>query len=256
MGHKLEFDEVKHRYTLDGENMPSVTTILGAGFPKPYLMYWAAKMVAEAAVDEAENIARTLEVRGGDARGDLINRLKSAPWRYRDSKARKGTAVHSLAEQLVNWEEIEPAPELRPYLDAYLMWLDDNPSFEVIATEVPLASTMHGYAGTADLIAKFEGDVWLFDLKTSNSVHGEYFMQCAAYANADYYKGPDGKLHPMIPVDCIGVIHLTPHEATLYRGPEIRDAWKAFLAVKAVADQVKNINSWVSTKKDKKGSKK
>ena len=30
MGHKLEFDEVKHRYTLDGENMPSVTTILGA----------------------------------------------------------------------------------------------------------------------------------------------------------------------------------------------------------------------------------
>ena len=161
-----------------------------------------------------------------------------------------------MAEQLVNWEEIEPAPELRPYLDAYLTWLDDNPSFEVIATEVPVASTLYGYAGTADLIAKFEGDVWLFDLKTSNSVHGEYFMQCAAYANADYYKGPDSKLHPMIPVDRIGVIHLTPHEATLYRGPENRDAWKAFLAVKAVADQVKNINSWVSTKKDKKGSKK
>ncbi len=53
-----------------------------------------------------------------------------------------------------------------------------------ISTEYHLFSDVHEYAGTADLIVKIDGKLWLLDIKTSNSLHTSYGLQLSAYAMA------------------------------------------------------------------------
>ena len=55
---------------------------------------------------------------------------------------------------------------------------------ELIATEYHLFSDEHKYAGTADLVVRMFDNIWLLDLKTSNSLHTSYDLQLAAYAQA------------------------------------------------------------------------
>ena len=40
----------------------------------------------------------------------------------------------------------------------------------------------HKFAGTADIVCKMNGETWLIDLKTSNSIHKSYDLQLASYA--------------------------------------------------------------------------
>jgi len=55
---------------------------------------------------------------------------------------------------------------------------------ELISTEEFTFSDEHKYAGTADLVVKINGEVWLIDIKTSNSLHKSYDLQLAAYAQS------------------------------------------------------------------------
>jgi hypothetical protein len=55
---------------------------------------------------------------------------------------------------------------------------------ELISTEEFTFSDNYKYAGTADLVVKINGEVWLIDIKTSNSLHKSYDLQLAAYAQA------------------------------------------------------------------------
>lgn len=224
----LVFDEKKHRYTLDGKNLPSVTTILGKGLPKPGLMYWAANTVAQYALDNP---------------GAEYDAMRRAPWKERDKAAVRGTVVHSYAEKLAHGEEVEVPAEIAGYVHGVVDFLDEY-DVKPIAAEARLASATYGYAGTADLFASIDGPTWLLDWKTSKGVHGDYFMQLAAYAQADFMVDRDGFQVPIPKVDRIGVVHLTPTGARLIEGPDIAAAFTAFLKVKAVADIISDVDSW------------
>jgi len=55
---------------------------------------------------------------------------------------------------------------------------------ELVTTEYHLFSDAHKFAGTADLIVKINNQLWLIDIKTSNSLHTSHDLQLAAYAIA------------------------------------------------------------------------
>jgi hypothetical protein len=55
---------------------------------------------------------------------------------------------------------------------------------ELIVSEYHLFSDKHEYAGTSDIVVRLKDQVWLLDIKTSNSLHTSYDLQLAAYANA------------------------------------------------------------------------
>lgn len=106
--------------------------------------------------------------------------------------ADEGSQVHDAAEHFIKGKEIQ--------------WLDANGTAQyslhvwkmilkfaefwnrykpkLIATEYHLFSDNHKYAGTADLIVEMNGDVWLIDIKTSNSLHTTHELQLGAYATA------------------------------------------------------------------------
>jgi hypothetical protein len=106
--------------------------------------------------------------------------------------AGEGTQVHTAVDDFLNGKEITWIDEFgnaKYNLDVWRMilrfadfWNTHKP--ELIATEYHLFSDEHKYAGTADLVVRLFDNIWLLDLKTSNSLHTSYDLQLAAYATA------------------------------------------------------------------------
>jgi hypothetical protein len=106
--------------------------------------------------------------------------------------AGEGTQVHNAVEAFLNGEEItwiDDYGNVKYNLDVWKMilrfadfWNTHKP--ELVTAEYHLFSDVHEYAGTADLVVRFMDNLWLLDLKTSNSLHTSYDLQLAAYATA------------------------------------------------------------------------
>ena len=103
---------------------------------------------------------------------------------------KEGTQVHEAAERLVLGEEISWMDDYGNAKYSQLVWsmilkfadFWKTHKPELISTEQFIWSDEHKYAGTADLVVKMDGEVWLLDLKTSNNLHRSYDLQLAAYA--------------------------------------------------------------------------
>lgn len=226
----LTFDPEKHAYKLDGKRATSVTTIIGGGIPKPFLVGWAARVAAEAGWELAQ---------GSMDRDTFIAAAKAAPNAERDKAAVRGTAIHAIADEIINNNTVDVAGELYPYVEGYLRFLE---AFEVIPvlTERTVANRELGYAGRFDAIVKIPslhgGEPVMLDLKTSNGVYRETKAQCAAYSLADFYvedDAPSVEL-PLPDIAATYVAHVTPgvtHLIPLARGrDEIRVHFEVFRA--------------------------
>ncbi|WP_455951391.1 hypothetical protein [Arcanobacterium haemolyticum] len=239
----LVFNERNHRYKLDGKPVQGVTTIIGGGLPKPQLMYWAAKTVAEEAIN---NISVWADRAINEPTDRLIGELKKAHMKERDKAAVRGSEVHGLAENLITTGEIaltQGQESLLPWVQNYADLLEKY-DIKPLLAEAQLASRDHWYAGTADLIAKIGEETWLLDLKTSKSIYGSYALQCAAYAKAEFYLDEHGDEKPLPHIEKIGVIHLGETFSLLHPFPDFEGAWEAFLAVKKVNDLIKTIDKY------------
>lgn len=128
---ELTFRDEDHTYTLNGLEIPSVTTLM-----KP--------LSAEA--------YKTVDP-------DTLNKA-----------ARRGTAVHNALENYAKFGIEDIDPDLRGYFDAFLNWWELRKP-EPIATEHRLYHKIMRYAGTADLICLIGGKVTLVDYKTSSQVN-------------------------------------------------------------------------------------
>lgn len=153
-----------HKYNADGQLVEpwedgyySVTTILDVR-NKPKLWEWKMRV----GYDEANR--RMLE------------------------SQEKGTTIHSIAENYFKGVAIEKIDYVYA-LEAIKDW-DSKFEPEIIATEKYLVSNKYKYAGTADLICRWKGILWIVDFKTgAKSIdHG---LQLAAYRQA--YKEMTGE---------------------------------------------------------------
>ena len=161
--------------TEDGQWLPSVTTIIGACYPKSqFLIDWQIEVGKE----ESEKI--------------------------RDEAAEEGHAIHSMIETLlagavINSEDM--TPKARKCIKSFLSWYEEvKPT--VISTETQVYHYARKYAGTIDLVCEISGELTIIDFKTSNSVHDSYHAQIAAYADA-YNSNKPNKL-----ITKAGILHL------------------------------------------------
>jgi hypothetical protein len=229
-------------YTWKGETFWSVTTIIGNGLPKPALLPWGIKTVAEYAVANHKVLADMLRRRRGQPQPDrqaAIDWLKGAPYRDREKAADLGSLIHARIESLILGKP-EPAvpPLARGYLDAFDLFVAEwEPEFE--AAEFTVYSRGEWYAGTGDWLARFRrapqfGRV-LGDSKTGRDVYPEVALQLSAYRNGEFIGMPDGTEAPMPSVDTCMVLHLradgTYSLVPVDAGPE---AFRAFKYVREV----------------------
>lgn len=232
----LRFTPGNHRYTLDGQYVPGVTTILGC-LDKPAIPKWAA---AQVATYVAENADAVEQLRSLGERG-MVNALKEIPWKKRDDAATRGTTLHDYAEALLNGEEVDVDDELVPVIEHALQFMEDW-HIEPIATECAVASREHWYAGTADLFAKYtrpdtgHSGTAIFDWKSGKALYPDYAWQLSAYAYAQFM-GDDEAPVP----ECDGAfgVHIRADGydvAPFAFGPEV---FEEFLSIRRTYDVVK-----------------
>ena len=105
---------------------------------------------------------------------------------------KQGTQVHEACEKLILGEEVSWMDDYgnakysqivwEMILKFHEFWTTHKP--ELISAEEFVWSDKHKYAGTADIVCKMNGEIWLLDIKTSNSIHKSYDLQLASYAKA------------------------------------------------------------------------
>lgn len=229
----LTFTPRRHLYTLDGERVPSVTTIVGV-LPKGGLVYWASKLVAEAVADQPSTVD-AIRAMGRDV---MIAGLRAVPDQAKRRAGDRGTLLHELATGVVRGEasELIADPDIAACLSGLAQWFDDV-GFEAELIEHPVGSRSFGYAGRFDLVgtmAANRDERWLIDLKTSSGVYGDTALQTAAYARADFYVADDGTELPVPTIDRIGVLHIQPELSELYDLGDIDVAFQEFLHARAI----------------------
>lgn len=227
-----------HRYKIDGRWATGVTTALN-GVPKDEaLKRWAARTVAEYAIDHMDFV-RTMIAESGA--GHARHYLAELPNAKRDTAAIRGTDVHNLAEKYVTGEPVEVPPHLEPYVEGFAAYVEDwQPNS--LHRELVVASREHGIAGTLDDISELPGHgVCLVDYKTSNYVFGTHALQVAAYRHMEVYLDADGNEQPMIPVDKCFILHIKPHDYSLIPVVADGETFRKFLTARD--NYVQNVQS-------------
>ena len=208
---------------------PGVTSILNM-LPKPFLKAWAAKVVAEAAVDQMPDVL-SMVLRGG-GRDAAVDHLKRSPERFTSGAATIGSDAHDLFERIAKGEDVKPAflhPDMRAYADHFFAFCNEfQPEF--VELEETVWSDTHGYAGSFDAIMRINGETVIADWKTTRSgVHEEVALQLAAYTNADYILSPDGSQRPIPKIEGAAVLHVRPEGWGLYPVRIDEDVFESFL---------------------------
>jgi hypothetical protein len=236
-------------YTIAGRKYPRVTSILGC-MAKPALVGWAAKSVAEYAVEHVETWQQLPPP-------DAVRLLKGAPWSERDAAGDRGSAIHAAIESYLRGQSFPDGmteEELAVAKVAERFLREHKP--EPIGVEVTVYSPLMGYAGTCDLPCRIGERIWLLDWKTSKGIYGETALQLAAYALAEraIIDGEDMWAPWMEQNPRLGVVHLTPTGYTLWRVTTdmdvLRAAWRALLKVHGwmkVQDEALEKMGWIGS---------
>jgi ATP-dependent exoDNAse (exonuclease V) beta subunit len=166
----VEYDSISKQVNLldqrfyhkDGKFYPSVTMILSF-FPKDRFFENWLKDVGH----NAEYIAQKAAWEGTQVHQAIERMLiRKQPLQWLDDE---GNALYPLEV----WKMILKFADF---------WNTTKP--ELIACEYHIFSDTHQYAGTIDLVVRIKDELWLIDIKTSNSLHDSYDAQLSAYTKA------------------------------------------------------------------------
>ena len=202
--------------------VPSVTWIAGH-YPKGIGFY---KWLADKGWDEAEAIK--------SAAGD------------------KGSKVHLAISAILAGEEVrvdskfinpssgqseELTPEEVECIKSFIDWRDAVKP-ESIAWDVVVYSDKEGYAGSIDYICRIEGQLYIIDFKTSQSIWREMEMQISAYRHTvENGENPIFQNNKQLDVAGIKTAILQigyRRNKDFYKFTEVEDAYPLFLNAKAI----------------------
>jgi hypothetical protein len=179
-------------YTIEGQRLPSVTTILDI-IAKPALGPWYAKEERRFFETAMLEVLSRPGARDPEyvltAVAQAVTGVKAAD-REKQKAAAIGTAVHAgiewqLRQQL--GEHAGPEPRL-PEAAAWAVesWKDwaRSVNLEPLAIERTVYCLQCGYAGTLDLYARVKGVLTVLDWKSGKAIYPEAFLQNLAYRHA------------------------------------------------------------------------
>jgi len=200
---KLQFNSGKHHYTVDGQTIDGVTSILKV-IDKPALIAWAANQAAgyfQSNVKVGDTIDE-IQLK------NLVEGAKSAYRKFSKNAADIGTIFHEWVESYVkasiSHEQIPELPTnemLRNSAKSFLKWAK-NRNVEFKSCERKIYSRKYNYAGTLDFTAVVDGKLVVGDIKTSSGIWDEYWLQLAAYKQALQEEFPEYKIDHTCIVRC------------------------------------------------------
>jgi hypothetical protein len=219
-----KYGKTGHGYTLDGEKIDGVTSVLNA-LPKA-LKQWAADCAANYAVEHWAEL-------GEESLTKRLDKIRFAHVDVVGEAALRGTDIHRYGEILVAGGTVDDPQYLGP-AQAYARFLDQW-KIDLIATETPVVNLAHRYAGRADLwghIGVRDDARALIDLKSGKNVYESTVLQCAAYRYADLWQpdGPDSETE-LPDVDLVYVAHIGVDDVRMLPVQAGKAELRAFLYV-------------------------
>jgi hypothetical protein len=129
-------------------------------------------------------------------------------------------------------------------IKSFVDWKATLESFEPVLWDVTVFSDIHGYAGTIDLIARVNGELYIIDFKTSQDVWPSFEMQVSAYRetvsngeNPLYIKNPNGTDDKLLDVSGLKTAILQVgyrRNKAMWKWTPIEDKFPLFLAAKQI----------------------
>lgn len=177
---KLDFDPVKHKYTIDGKGIDGVSTSI--------------KILAMSKVDDwAVNMDFTkfeeLLDRGINF-GDAIKEAKKYHMAERDGRADLGTNVHKAIELFIKGDyesqkRLDLTKEENIRVMNFIKWSAANVD-HFVDSERPVYSKKDKFCGTLDFTCVLKGQdgLWMGDIKNAKYIYPKNFLQTAAYQKA------------------------------------------------------------------------
>ena len=210
---------------------PSSTTLLDMIANKAFIG-WAAKNGTAKLLEYEKVIVEMNPVVAEGARG----RFEASFWKsgYEQAKdaADYGTTAHAAFEMHLKGIEPDlkalPEPSRNAFESFRNFWKEHH--VEVIGTERTFYNCSMNYAGTCDAILKVDGELTLWDWKTSNGIFSSYPIQVFSYALADEMQNSD-RLYRQVGIGRFGKDGSA--EVKIYRRndfPGIEDARKIMMA--------------------------
>lgn len=187
---RLTFDEMAHRYLLDGKPVPSVTKVI-SNISEDLML--STPFIRKTAIGTATHKVC-----------EKINLLEKVN-------------VSALSE------------DVRPYVEGYHKFYESG-KYSIVASEMRVFSTKYRFAGTLDILAKNKkGQYAIMDIKTSAMVSPTAMLQMAAYGQALEEMGITDEHGKPIKIKERVVIWLTgdgEYELVYYKDP---GDWNTFL---------------------------
>lgn len=182
-------------YCVEGEELPSVTTILSV-ISKPALHKWIENTTKAAVMEAAADLYVDLQRLPPMSRVAYVASLEQRLGRARatERESQKALEIGSQAHALIEWtlrrqlgQVVGPRPATTPPAEWAFMAFEDwaqSVDLQPIVIEQTVWSRTHRYAGTMDVLAMVNGRRTLLDWKTSKGIYAEYELQAAAYQHA------------------------------------------------------------------------
>jgi len=147
--------------------LPSSTWIKSYYYTSPYLVKW----IADKGITESERIKKEAGIKGDKIHQatELIDRGEEI--KIDDKILNKETGE---MEELTG-DEIEAILSYRNFVD------EKRP--ELLANEMTVFAET--YAGTLDRIFRIDGQIWIVDIKSSQSIWKDMYIQVSSYSHAD-----------------------------------------------------------------------
>ncbi len=184
---RVRFYPNSHRYTVNGKpTSGSVTGIIGIKDKSGGLLPWAVAL--------AVNYLRDKHIAGVQIFEDDFVLAEQQHTIKKVEAANVGTEVHDWVENYIKhtlkkkgYESMPQMPDTKEAqigVNAFLDWITEN---KVVfkSSERAVYSKKYDYIGKMDIEAKVNGQLCLLDIKTSNDLRNDYYMQTAAYVRAD-----------------------------------------------------------------------
>jgi len=177
LSNKIEYNEGKHTYKLDGITCAGVSTI-SEYMPKPYLVMWSAKMVSEFLKDKLD----TIKGMSQNQFEDLLLEAKKQHSVKSKNALDIGTRVHDWIENYIKTGEMWKIEEdMKNGVEEFLKF-EKKHKVEWLAVEKIVCSPEHLVAGRIDSLSMVDGVLSLVDFKTSSQISESYYLQTQGYS--------------------------------------------------------------------------
>ena len=177
-GVELVFDVLRHQYSVDGEVVKGVTSVLNI-LSKPALVPWTAKVTTQSMRDQIKPGIAYDEVQIEE----MLDVAKRANYVKKTSAGTIGTLSHQFAEDYA--KKLNPQypinEEAKRSCERFVAWAEKT-KIDFRLTEQAVYSRKHKIAGTLDNISIIDNKLTLIDYKTSSGIWDEYLLQIGAYA--------------------------------------------------------------------------